>query len=214
MKTLTPKQKIFLQAIKSFFAKNGRTPTVRELREEVSILGLKLRSLRSIFTYLNFLHDKGYIEKNKKERGFKITGQEKSLFANIPIYGIANAGAPELMAKQNLEGFLHVSKKILGNKKLFAIRVSGDSMNLSRIKGKKIEDGDFVLVDPDYKELNSGDKVLAVIDGLGTIKTFKKITEEIVGLFPKSTNRKHRIIYLTSEDDLIINGKVIDVLKT
>ena len=38
MEILTPKQKIVLQAMKEFFARNGKMPTVRELREEIGKL--------------------------------------------------------------------------------------------------------------------------------------------------------------------------------
>jgi SOS-response transcriptional repressor LexA len=87
-------------------------------------------------------------------------------------------------------------------------------MNKSVIRGKKVENGDFVLVDPEYKAYEDGDKVLVVIDGLATIKTFKKIDTQTIGLFPESTDSIHQPIYLTPEDNFIVNGKIVDVFKS
>ena len=97
---------------------------------------------------------------------------------------------------------------------IFAIKVSGTSMNQSKINGKKVENGDYVLVDPDYKNYNDNDKVLVVIDGLATVKTFKKIDAETIGLFPESIDKTHQPIYLTPDDNFIVNGKVVDVFKS
>ena len=89
-------------------------------------------------------------------------------------------------------------------------------MNNYKLKEKSIEDGDYILIDSKYKP-SRGDNdvpVLAVIDGLATIKLLRYLDENKIGLFPRSTEKKFNPIYLTLEDDLIINGKVIDVLKS
>ena len=44
-------------------------------------------------------------------------------------------------------------------------------MNLTKINGKNIEESDFVLINPNYKNFNNGDKVLVVVDNLATVKT-------------------------------------------
>ena len=87
-------------------------------------------------------------------------------------------------------------------------------MDLSKIENKKINDGDYIIINADYKDFTSGDKVLVVIDGLATVKTYKKIDDQTIGLFPESTNKEHKPIYLTPEDNFIINGKVVDVLRS
>jgi hypothetical protein len=40
------------------------------------------------------------------------------------------------------------------------------------------------------------------------------VDSDTIGLFPQSSNKIHKPIYLTPEDNFIINGKIIDVLKT
>ena len=213
MEVLTPKQKIVLQAIKKFFSENGKMPTIRELKEENAKLGLKFKSLRSVFLYLNVLEEKGFIKRSSKSKGIELKNYAKKSFVDVPVLGMANAGSPTFFAEQNIEGYLKVSKALLRNKEVFAVRVFGDSMNLSKVNGKKIKEDDLILVDHKVKDFKNGDKVLTVIDGLATVKLFKKMSEKMIGLFPESTNKKHQPIYLTLADDFIINGKVIDVLS-
>ena len=213
MKILTPKQKIVLQAIKKFFSENGRMPTIRELKDENAKLGLKFKSLRSVFLYLNALEEKGFIKRVSRDRGIELKDQTKKNFVDVPVLGMASAGTPTFFAKQNIDGFLKVSRAILHNREVFAIRVFGDSMNLAEINGKKIKEDDLILVDSQTKDFKNGDLVLTVIDGLATVKLFKQISKKMIGLFPQSTNKRHQPIYLTPADDFIINGKVIDVLS-
>jgi len=213
MQTLTPKQKIVLQAIKKFFSENGKMPTIRELKDENAKLGLKFKSLRSVFLYLNVLEEKGFIKRTSKSKGIELKNYAKKSFVDVPVLGMANAGSPTFFAEQNIEGYLKVSKALLRNKEVFAVRVFGDSMNLSKINGKKIKEDDLILVDHKVKDFKNGDRVLTVIDGLATVKLFKRITQKMIGLFPESTNKRHQPIYLTPADDFIINGKVIDILS-
>jgi len=213
MRTLTKKEKIILEGIQSLFSKEGKMPTIRELQEEVRKFGLKVKSPRSILLYLHSLEEKGFIKRNRKSRGIKIMDKFSKNFVDIPILGMANTGKPTLYAEENLEGFLKVSKNIVRNRKLFAIQVKGTSMNLCKINDKKIKDNDYVIVDPNDRDFRDRDKVLVVIDGLGTVKLYKKLDGDKIGLFPMSTDKTHKPIYLTPSDETIICGKVIDVFK-
>ena len=213
MQILTPKQKIVLQAIKEFFSEKGEMPTVREIQETSSKLGLKLKSLRSFFIYLNELEDKGYIERSSEDRGITLKEVTTESFLDVPVFGMANAGAATMFADQYVEGYLKVSKRIVRDRNVFAIQISGTSMNKAKVNHKTIQSGDFILVDSTSKAYNNGDKVLVVIDGLATVKTFRTVDGKNIVLLPESTEKKHRPIFLTEEDDFVINGKVIDVLK-
>jgi len=214
MELLTPKQKIVLQAIKEFFSENGQMPTVRELQERSGTLGLRLKSLRSFFLYLGELEKKGYIERTSEDRGIRLKEVNRESFLDVPVFGMANAGAATMFADQFVEGYIKVSKRIVRDvRTVFAIQVSGTSMNKARVNGKTIRDGDFILVDSSWKHYDNGDKVLVVIDGLATVKTYRSVDGRNIALLPESTDKKHRPIFLTDEDDFVINGKVIDVLK-
>ncbi len=212
MQMLTPKQKIVLQAIKQYLMEKGQSPTVRELRQETTKLGLSLKSLRSFFIYLNALEEKGYIQRTAGERGITLKGITRNNFVDVPVLGMANAGTALMFADEYVEGFLKVSKRIVRDLEVFAVQVSGTSMNLATVNGKNIEDGDFILVDKNAECVN-GDKVLVVIDGLATVKTFRTVDGRNIALTPESSDPHHQPIFLTDEDNFVINGKVIDVLK-
>jgi repressor LexA len=210
---LTKKEQTVLESIKEFTVQQGYSPSVRQILEMVNEAGLNVKSVGSIFTYLKALEAKGYIKRNA-EKIIELIDQQASNFINIPIMGTANAGSPTFFAEENVEGTLKVSKNLIRNDSIFAIKVSGTSMNKSIINKKKVENGDFVLIDPDYKEYQDNDKVLVVIDGLATIKTYKKLDQETIGLFPESTDKVHQPIYLTPEDNFVMNGRIVDVFKS
>jgi len=101
---------------------------------------------------------------------------------------------------------------IVKDKKVFAVQISGTSMNKAKINNKTINDGDFVLVEK-RETYDYNDKVLVIIDGLATVKIYRKFDEDNIVLAPDSTDKKHKPIFLTVEDNFVIDGKVIDVLK-
>jgi len=122
----------------------------------------------------------------------------------------------EILAEGNVEGYLKVPIKTLRKGGgAFALRAEGDSMNKANIGGKSIDEGDFVLIDFEDTNPKDGDYVLSIIDGCANIKKFKKDAwSGDVLLISESTNADHsKPIYLTREDDFMINGKVLTVLK-
>ncbi|MBP6889438.1 MAG: repressor LexA [Candidatus Moranbacteria bacterium] len=213
MEILTQKQKIVLQAIKQFFAEHGQMPTVREIKEESSHLGLQLKSVRSFFLYLNALEEKGYIERTSEDRGILLKGVTSDNFVQVPVFGSASAGAAAMFADQYVEGYLRVSKRLVKDRNIFAVQVNGTSMNKAVVNSKTIESGDFVLVDGAVKEYKNNDRVLVVIDGLATVKTYRTVDGKTIALIPESTDKKHQPIFLTDEDNFVINGLVVNVLK-
>ena len=94
------------------------------------------------------------------------------------------------------------------------MRVEGDSMNSAKIDEKNLEEGDFVLIDSEYKAPKNGDYVLSIIDGAANLKKFERDAKTgDIKLISESKNPKHKPIYISSEDDFMINGKIISVIK-
>lgn len=159
---------------------------------------------------------KGMIRKTKQEWERSLSGNTKLL--SIPILGSVNAGPAQIFAETNIEGFLKISSTLLATPKtkdprFFALKVSGPSMNRAKIDGKRIEDGDYVIVDVDDKSPKNGDVVLSIIDGMANIKRFfldKKNNQ--VALVSDST-KEFPPIYVHEDDDFMINGKVVQVIK-
>ncbi len=136
---------------------------------------------------------------------------------SLPVVGAANCGPATIFAEQNIGQYLKVSSSLLPrNKKgLYALVADGDSMNKAEVEaGTVIESGDFVLVDSEYKSYKKGDIVVAVIDGMATIKRYRedKINKMIV--LEADSTEKYLPIFIHEGDDFQISGKVVGIIKS
>lgn len=134
----------------------------------------------------------------------------------LPILGAANCGPATIFAEQHAEGYLRISGKLLIKKKgIFAIRASGYSMNKANINGESIEDGDYAVVDPEYRSIRNGDYVLSIIDGMANIKRYfnDKDNKRIILMSESSASTSPILIHYKDLDDYLVNGKVIQVIK-
>ncbi|KKS70517.1 MAG: Transcriptional repressor (LexA family) [Candidatus Magasanikbacteria bacterium GW2011_GWE2_42_7] len=197
-----------------------------KLIDHQSISGLTLREVGSLVNetlpqkikhHLSQLERKGFIIIDKKNSIIKrISGDAKNsdVFISVPIYGTANCGPRTIYASQNLEGYLKVSKKLLTKRdKIFALRAEGNSLNRANINGKNIEDGDFVIVDSQAINPKNGDYIVSIIEEMANIKKYiwdAKNSQIILG---SESTQNYNPIYVHEDDNIIINGKVIDVIK-
>ena len=135
----------------------------------------------------------------------------------IPILGYASAGPATAIAEENIEGFLRISESLVkprpASHVLFAIRVKGPSMNRAMIDKKKIEDGDYVIVDTTDRNPKNGDIILSIIDGMANIKRFYKDEENKQIILISDSNQDFPPIYIHESDNYMINGKVVQVIK-
>jgi len=134
----------------------------------------------------------------------------------IPILGSANAGPANRLAEAHIEGYLRISSTFIGSAakhQLFALKVDGPSMNRAKVDGKRIENGDYVIIDSEARSPRDGDIVLSIIDGMANIKRYHR--DELnkqIALVSDSTDR-FPPIYIHQDDDFMINGKVVQVIK-
>jgi repressor LexA len=156
----------------------------------------------------------GVIEKT--EPGWVTGLLTNARLLSVPILGSANAGPARLLAEQNIEGYLKISSTFLGmkaNHQLFALKVDGPSMNRAEIEGKKIEDGDYVIIDADARSPTDGQIVLSVIDGMANIKRFRRDRDHEQVVLAADSTHDFPPIYIHESDDFLINGTVIQVVK-
>jgi len=205
-------------------------PTQQQLLELSQRYDLKKMGLRQIGKLIGVDHPQkvkfhmqkiGLLDDGKKKRSDQIKSpllaKAKNLLS-IPILGLANCGDATMLAEARIEGTLPISKKLIPTnhvENLFAVKAVGVSMNRASVNGKSIEDGDYVIVDGEDRNVKTGDYVLSVISGLANIKRFAE-------------DKAHRQIVLQSEssqffppihiheddfDEYLVNGKVIEVIK-
>ena len=197
-KQLSSKQKLLLYIIQDFRKKNGRSPSLGELRK---LLGVNY--VTSVVHLLKKLEEKGYITKTSTERGIAVVNRNQ-ITVNIPLLGNVACGRP-LLAQENIEGYIPVDKKLINNScKYFFLRAVGDSMDRAGIN-----DGDLVLIQS-QTNAKKGDKVVALIDDEATIKIFHP-GNGYVALLPKSSNSANKPIILSY--DFSIQGIVKEVYQ-
>jgi len=164
------------------------------------------------------LSEKGlikYIPEKKIIQKIEKAALNKDTFIKIPILGSADCGPATVYAEERVEGLLNVSNKIIKPKKgLYAIRAVGQSMNRANINGQSLENGDYAIIDSNYKSPKNKDYVLSVIDGVCNIKMFFQEPNGQVVLLSQSTKNYPPIYIDPSDKEYIICGKVIQVLKT
>lgn len=196
------------------------------LRQMAQLIGAPDESPQKVKHHLLQLQKKGFLSIDRGKGIMNRTSLEPdwakgllktaSRLFSIPIIGIANCGPATLFAEQNYQGFLRISSKLIGRSKpsgLYAVKADGASMNRAEIGGRKIEDGDFVIVDSQKRSVSSGDVVLAVIDDRATIKRLidDRANGQIVLMADSSFD--YAPIYLHPDDDFHISGKAIAVIK-
>lgn len=218
---LTPKQKKVLDFIKSFNKKHEYAPSLQEIGKH-----LKVNSPATVHQHLTALQEKGFLSREKSQHR-SITVQDtqpvESPYSgtvgldsiSLPIVGAANCGPADILAEENIEGYLKVSKSLLPRRDgLFVIRASGDSMNRASFNGKSIENGDFVIIDSNDRIAKHGDYVLSIIDGCANLKKFIIDRNGQKMLVSESSRQKdYKPIFLHDSDDFMINGKIISVIK-
>lgn len=196
------------------------------LREMARLIGLPNESPQKIKHHVLQLQKKGFLSidrvKGVMDRTTGEPGWSKGILKktaklfSIPIIGTANCGPATIFAEQNFQGFLKVSSKLLGRSKpagLYAIKTDGSSMNRAEIDGKRIEDGDFVIVDGEDRNANTNDVVLAIIDDKATIKRFIDDGKNGQIVLRADSSYDYEPIYLHPDDEFFINGKVVGVIK-
>jgi repressor LexA len=208
---LTQRQRKVVEAIEWFTQCRGYPPTLREIGEAVG-----LASASSVAYQVSCLEDMGYlsrdegrprtavirvaddpVRKETSEPSRDITLLET---AHVPFVGRIAAGDP-ILATQSPEDIFPLPRQLVGEGKLFLLRVSGDSM-----VDAAISDGDWVVV-REQPVAEDGEIVAAMIDGEATLKTFKRSNGHVL-LMPANP------LYEPIQGDKAnIVGKAVAVLR-
>lgn len=174
MKELTERQRQLLAFIEDHLHTHGFPPSIREMADAMSI-----RSTNGVNDHLKALQRKGYISRGMgpKSRAISLLARARTAgkasarepVLAVPLLGRVAAGAP-ILAEENVEDTIHLGRSLVkaGQQKLFALRVRGDSMI-----AKGILDGDIILVKSQHSA-DSGQIVVALVDGEATVKTFRR----------------------------------------
>lgn len=194
---LSPKKQKFLDYIKSFISRNDRPPTFVEIMK-----GLKFSSLGTINWYIVQLEKEGLIKRVKGSNGKRaLSILEKNINNKLPMLGLVAAGMP-IEVFDNVE-YVDVPSKYI-NDENYVLKVDGNSMI-----DDGILDGDYIVVKKS-QIARAGDTVVAILNGEATLKRYY-VGEKGIELHPR--NSKYNTIYVSTEDQLYIQGQVLGVFR-
>ena len=185
--------------IKSQIKEKGYPPSVREICAAVG-----LKSTSTVHNHLAKLEKRGLIKRDGiKSRTIEIiekSAPQKEMI-DVPIIGNIAAGIP-ILATENIEDFFPIPMDYIKNdKKLFILKVKGESM-----VDAGILDGDFsILEQTNFAE--NGDIVAALIGNEATLKRFFK-GKDSIRLQPENKNMSPIIV-----TDCKIIGKLVGIYR-
>ena len=202
MAKITEKDYEIMDFIYECITENGFPPTVREICRAVG-----LNSTATVHARLQKLEREGYIvhdsSKNRSMRliNYKSDKDNNDKYLDVPMYGKVTAGIPITAIQENTETF-PLPMNFVGNKNVFMLKVSGESMINAAIM-----DGDYIIVE-EQPTAQNGDIVVALVNNdEATVKTFYKENGHY-RLQPENDYMEPIIV-----DEVSIIGKVIGVFR-
>lgn len=207
MTKVSKRQQEILQYIKDEVRKKGYPPSVREIGEAVG-----LASSSTVHGHLSRLEKKGYIRRDPtKPRAIEVLNVDGDIPNDFsthtattyaPVIGKVTAGLP-ITAYENIEEYLPLPEKLVGDDTVFVLVIQGDSMIEAGIFDK-----DMVIV-KQQQTANNGEIVVAMTeDDEATVKRFFK-EKDFFRLQPENSTMEPIIL-----QNCTILGKVIGVFRT
>jgi repressor LexA len=197
---LYPRQRKVLKYIEEYVSIHGYAPTLTEIKDYLGV-----RALSTVHEHLIKLEDKGYLERCDDTHNIRLKIKQ-GLFAgtliNVPLVGTITAGQPIDAFEEPEPVDVPLPKNLVGNKKVFALKVRGDSMIESLIA-----DGDIVICEKvDYA--HNGDTVVALLqDNTATLKRFFR-ERTFIRLQPSNPNYSPIRV-----KNVTIQGKVVAIYR-
>ena len=205
-KALTRRQQEIFDFIAETIRGKGYPPTIREIMDAFGIA-----STNGVRTTLAALEKKGYIRRRPMlSRGIELTDfVERDVpgtteLREIPLIGRVAAGEP-ILATENVEGTLAVDRSFVPSDEVFALKVSGESM-----QDAGIMNGDYVLA-RQQQTANQGDIVVAVIGEEATVKRYY-LDAGGIRLMPENETFEPILVDPTQED-FRIAGKIVGLMR-
>ena len=196
MKSLSLKQKKFLDFINNFTLMQNEAPTYDEI-----MIGLGFKSLGTVNWYVNALENEGYLRRTKGSNGKRALTltQEHATHpeACLPLLGLIAAGEP-IEALETPDSVTVPSSLVHPDN--FVLQVKGQSMI-----DEQIQDGDYIVVKK-TATARPGQIVVAIINNEATLKCYVP-KSDCIELHPR--NPKFPVITIKKTDNFHINGVLL-----
>lgn len=207
---LSQRQEKILSCIKTSILEWGYPPTIREIGEEVGI------SSTSVVNYnLNALQRAGLIYRDRTvSRGLRLVEDKRkrvnsTSFVSVPLVGHIAAGepidVPEGAYTADEENMLQISRDLVRDENVYALKVKGTSMI-----DALINDGDTVIMKPAIEAYNG--EMVAVWLNDRDETTLKRFYNEGKRIRLQPENSTMEPIYV-DPSVVEIKGKVVAVVR-
>jgi len=198
MKNLTKRQEEILNLIKTHISDFGFPPTRADIAKT---LGFK--SPNAAEQHLRAIEKKGFIKiLSVASRGIVLSESESN---EIPVIELVAAGGP-ILAQENIEKTIPISRNLFSDEIDYYLRVKGDSM-----VDVGIYEEDLIGVSKS-KDFKVGNIVVARINDEVTVKTLIEMSQTKVVLRPENQNYKD-IIVNPETDELAIEGSCVALVR-
>jgi repressor LexA len=200
---LTKRQQEIFDFIKSYSARFGYPPTVRDIGKAVG-----LASSSTVHAHLANLEKLGLLRRDPtKPRAIEMLDraveQVKSIVRpdGLPLVGQVAAGSP-ILAEENIEEYVTVPPLAGGEEGRFILRVRGESM----IEAGILPD-DYVVVRP-QETAEDGEIVVALVGEEATVKRFFR-EEDHIRLQPENASMEP-----IRTRDVRVLGRVVGLFRS
>lgn len=196
MKGLTKRQSEILDYLRDFIDTNRYPPAIREVASHFNI------SVKGAYDHIKALEKKNVITcNNNTSRSIGIVNEREESTLSVPLLGHIAAGGP-ILAEENFDGYITVSKDLIKSGDHFALSVVGDSMiNAGILPGD-------IAIFKQQQTANNGTIVAAMLDEAVTLKRFYKESSRIK---LKAENDNYSPIYT---QNVSILGKLVTIVRT
>jgi repressor LexA len=198
IRPLTKKQKEIADFISEYYHKRGYSPSLEEIAKE-----FHLKAVSTVHKHISFIKKKGYLQKQAfQSRGVKPLNISDNTI-QVPLLGIIAAGNP-IEPIENPEPIEVPASMLNRNYNYYALKVKGDSMIED-----DVWDGDIILI-KHQKDADTGDMVVAVVNGDVTLKRYGGIEKGKVKLIPRNPRLKP---FLVETNNFEVRGKFAGLLR-
>ena len=182
-----------------FFIEEGRSPSTTEIANEVGV------SRGTAYRYVVEMAEKGMIEYDGSSISTEATRKYKGSGTSATILDCSVSCGPGQLEEQRILEYVRLPETVFGNGELFLLRANGDSM-----VDAGIDDGDWIVVRK-QNTAEEGDIVVALSDGLNTLKFFYRNNKKHCAILRSANAKKN---YKDIEVyDLQIQGVAQHVIK-
>ena len=206
MSGLNDKQSKIISFIQDYYNQFGISPTVREIQN-----GCNITSTSVVDYNIKALKSKGYLDKRPDiSRAIKLNSVNDNIL-KIPILSSIAAGEPliinpeQILSSEDYDDYVELPNNFSKEKKLFALRVKGDSMI-----DALISNNDIVIMKP-ANEAGNGEMIAAWLPANEEV-TLKRFYLRNNKVELHSENPKYDPIVVDPKN-VLIKGKVVGVIR-